>query len=178
MSDTNVVPRFWSIPKLFFCYGFCWCRGAVLPLIQKLQWITGTVALWTDGSMNLENVRESGFEETKSDRDRIKGLSHMTGTNQSKTNLSGVLSFNEVWSQKSIIYLLGNSPSLSPFNIISVGQNAVPTGKRSKCVWDKIFNVLNSTSGRRQMHNWHLCRSMDAYFGKFTVLMIIPGTLS
>lgn len=110
-------------------------------------------------------------------RDRSKDFSHMTGTNQSKTNLSGTLVFNEVSSQKNIIYLLGNSPSLLPFNIISVCQNATLTGKSSKCVSEKILGVLNSTSECRQMHNRHLCRFMDAYF-KFTVSTVTPGSLS
>lgn len=34
--------------------------------IPKLQWIADTVALWTDG-VNLEDVRESLFEEVKSE---------------------------------------------------------------------------------------------------------------
>lgn len=79
--------------------------------------------------------------------------------------------------KKSIVYLLGSSPSLSPFNIVSVGQNATLTGKSSKCVSDKITNVLDSTSEHRQMHNWHLQRSMDVYFDKFTALTITAGTL-
>lgn len=67
-------------------------------------------------------------------RDRSKNFSHMTRTNQDKANLSGLLSFSKVWSQKKHCILSREFPPLLSFNIISVCQNAILTGKNSERV--------------------------------------------